>query len=159
MKDFLTTEQVGALLGVNDSRVRQLIAAGRLPATKHGHVWLVRLTDVDAVRERKTGRPALAVSRSTDPIPFTYGDLRTAMLEAKTEEDKRYLYEQLRKFHREARRHEAQSNYLGAPQNAEEATLQALSSALDPSSPQALPPTARAAWLEVLDVITRERGT
>jgi excisionase family DNA binding protein len=54
----LTAKQVGEKLGVNDSRVRQLIASGQLPAEKYGNLWLVNEGDLILVRERKiTGRP------------------------------------------------------------------------------------------------------
>ena len=57
MKQHLTTEQAGEILGVNASRVRQLIGAGRLKAEKFGHVWLILPRALDAVRDRKPGRP------------------------------------------------------------------------------------------------------
>lgn len=54
---LLNTTQVSKILGVNKSRVRQFIAAGRLPARKIGRDWLVKEEDLELVRHRKIGRP------------------------------------------------------------------------------------------------------
>ena len=54
---ILTAKQAAKALGVNDSRVRQLILAGRLPAQKFGHIWLIREKDLAKVADRKPGRP------------------------------------------------------------------------------------------------------
>lgn len=54
---MLTTRQVAARLGVSGARVRQLIAAGRLPAAKHGRDWTIRERDLALVANRKSGRP------------------------------------------------------------------------------------------------------
>jgi excisionase family DNA binding protein len=54
----LTAKQVGEKLGINDSRVRQLIISGKLPAEKYGNLWLVNEKDLELVKDRKpTGRP------------------------------------------------------------------------------------------------------
>jgi excisionase family DNA binding protein len=37
----MTTTEAGKRLGVNDSRVRQYIRAGRLPSEKHGQSYMV----------------------------------------------------------------------------------------------------------------------
>src|SRR6266436_4547832 len=58
MPDLLTTEQAGARLGVNASRVRQFILEGRLPAIKLGRDNLIREEDLTLVQERKAGRPS-----------------------------------------------------------------------------------------------------
>lgn len=39
------------------SRVHKMIAAKRLKATKLGNVWLIDPKDLDAVKDRKVGRP------------------------------------------------------------------------------------------------------
>ena len=54
---ILTAKQAAKALGVNDSRVRQLILAGRLPAQKFANVWLIHEKDLSKVADRKTGRP------------------------------------------------------------------------------------------------------
>lgn len=61
MPEFLTTGQVARRLGVHPSRVRALIAAGRLTATRAGDQWLVDADSVDRhadlVSAGATGRP------------------------------------------------------------------------------------------------------
>ena len=57
----LTAKQAAEKLSVNDSRVRQLISSGRLPAEKYGNLWLIEEKDLELVQNRKpTGRPAKA---------------------------------------------------------------------------------------------------
>ncbi len=53
----ITTKQAAKILGINDSRVRQLILAGRLPAKKFGRDWLINEKDLAKVANRKPGRP------------------------------------------------------------------------------------------------------
>ena len=57
MDKLLTCKQAAKALGVNDSRVRQLILAGRLPAKKFGPMWLIREKDLSKVANRKVGNP------------------------------------------------------------------------------------------------------
>ena len=53
----MSTKQAAAELGVNDSRVRQLIYAGRLKAERVGWEWLIHPRSLDAVRGfDKSGR-------------------------------------------------------------------------------------------------------
>ena len=54
---YLTTGDAGRMLGVNASRVRQLILAGRLKAEKFGSAWMILPRDLEAVRDRRPGRP------------------------------------------------------------------------------------------------------
>lgn len=64
MSDVLTTGQVARRLGVHPSRVRALIAAGRLTATRAGDQWLVDADSVDRhadlISAGATGRPFAA---------------------------------------------------------------------------------------------------
>jgi excisionase family DNA binding protein len=53
----LTTAQAAARLGVNASRVRQMILAGQLKARKQGRDWLIDERSLGAVAGRKVGRP------------------------------------------------------------------------------------------------------
>jgi excisionase family DNA binding protein len=53
----LTTKQAAARLGVNASRVRQLVLAGKLPAEKFGHVLMIDEQDLKPLKRRKPGRP------------------------------------------------------------------------------------------------------
>jgi excisionase family DNA binding protein len=55
--DYLTTDQAGKILGVTVRRVRALIEAGRLPASKFGKVWMINKKDLKKVAVRKPGRP------------------------------------------------------------------------------------------------------
>ena len=54
---ILTTAQAAKILKVNDSRVRQLILSGRLPAQKLGRDWIIKEKDLSKVADRKPGRP------------------------------------------------------------------------------------------------------
>ena len=59
--EFLTTNQVAAELGVTPQRVRALIRSGRLKAKTIGEgnraTYLILPADLEAVRDRKPGRP------------------------------------------------------------------------------------------------------
>lgn len=55
---YLTTTQAAERLGITSRRVVALINAGRLPAARLGRDWMIRERDLDAVRDRKPGRPA-----------------------------------------------------------------------------------------------------
>ncbi len=57
LKGFLTTKEVAERLAVSVGRIQQLIAEGRLPATKIGQTNLVKESDLKLVQDRKTGRP------------------------------------------------------------------------------------------------------
>jgi len=57
MDKILTTKQAGKALKVNESRVRQLILAGRLPAQKFGRAWMIKEKDLAKVADRKVGNP------------------------------------------------------------------------------------------------------
>ena len=54
---ILTTKFAAKALKINDSRVRQLILSGRLPALKIGRDWLIKAKDLKKVENRKPGRP------------------------------------------------------------------------------------------------------
>ena len=54
----ITAKQAAEKLNVNDSRIRQLIISGKLPAEKFGNLWLINEEDLELVKDRKpTGRP------------------------------------------------------------------------------------------------------
>lgn len=55
MADLLTTAQAAEAMGVSTQRIRQLIAEGRLSATKVGRDWLVKMPRRDP--RKATGRP------------------------------------------------------------------------------------------------------
>ena len=54
---IINTAEAAKRLGVTTNRVRALIEAKRLKATKLGSVWLIDPEDLDAVKNRKVGRP------------------------------------------------------------------------------------------------------
>lgn len=56
MKIIGTTE-AGRRLGISDARVRALIMSKRLKAVKIGGAWLIDPKDLDAVKDRRVGRP------------------------------------------------------------------------------------------------------
>ena len=45
--DILTTTEAGEILEVNQSRIRQLLIAGRLTGRKHGPVWMLDRKSVE----------------------------------------------------------------------------------------------------------------
>jgi excisionase family DNA binding protein len=54
----LTTKEAAQILGVSDARVRQLVLSGKLPAEKFGRDLMIDEADLEAVKERKPGRPS-----------------------------------------------------------------------------------------------------
>ena len=54
------TIEAARRLGISDARVRALIMSGRLKATKVGGGWLIDPKDLNAVKDRKVGRPRKA---------------------------------------------------------------------------------------------------
>ena len=54
---IISTAEAARRLGVTPNRVRALIEAKRLKAFKYGREWLIYLEDLDAVKDRKVGRP------------------------------------------------------------------------------------------------------
>lgn len=51
------TAEAAKRLNVTVSRVQKMIAAKRLKATKLGNVWVIDPKDLEAVKDRKVGRP------------------------------------------------------------------------------------------------------
>ena len=62
---LLSTPEAAAALGVTVARVQQLIWSGRLPAQKVGRDYVIQEGDLEAVKERPTGRPAKASKEKT----------------------------------------------------------------------------------------------
>ena len=54
---IISTTEAARRLGVTANRVRVLIRAKRLKAIKVGHEWLIDPKDLEAVKERRVGRP------------------------------------------------------------------------------------------------------
>ena len=58
MDEFITTTEAAERLGVSSARVRQMVLSGELPAQKLGPVNMVKASDLDLVRNRRSaGRP------------------------------------------------------------------------------------------------------
>ena len=55
--NLLSVKEAANLLGVNHQRVQALISQGRLPAQKVGNSYVIKETDLELVKDRKTGRP------------------------------------------------------------------------------------------------------
>jgi excisionase family DNA binding protein len=54
---IISTAEAAKRLNVTPDRVRKMIEAKRLKATKLGNVWLIDTKDLEAVKDRKVGRP------------------------------------------------------------------------------------------------------
>ena len=57
---IISTTEAARRLNVSPSRIRAMISSGRLKAMKVGKVWLIDPKDLDAVKDRKVGRPRKA---------------------------------------------------------------------------------------------------
>lgn len=55
--NLITTKEAAEKLGVSMRRITALIQKGRLPSTQIGREHLIKKSDLELVRERKTGRP------------------------------------------------------------------------------------------------------
>ena len=54
---IIGTAEAARRLNVTQSRVRAMIDSARLKAIKVGRDWLIDPKDLDAVKDRKVGRP------------------------------------------------------------------------------------------------------
>ena len=54
---LLSVKESAEILGVNHQRVQVLISQGRLPAQKIGNSYVIKESDLELVKDRKTGRP------------------------------------------------------------------------------------------------------
>ncbi len=73
--EWISTQQAAEKLGVNDSRIRQMVRAGQLPAQQIGRAYLINESDLALVAERKVGRP---------PKPKDEGEPATSVAEVVT---------------------------------------------------------------------------
>jgi excisionase family DNA binding protein len=53
LSNYLTVIEATKELGVNDSRVRQLIREGKLSAIKRGRDWLISKAEIERYKESK----------------------------------------------------------------------------------------------------------
>jgi excisionase family DNA binding protein len=65
-RDYITTNEAAVKLGLSRNRILDLIRFGRLPATKVGGVWLIKVSDLQLVENRKPGRPRKAKQVNSD---------------------------------------------------------------------------------------------
>jgi excisionase family DNA binding protein len=63
---IITTVEAAKRLNVTPSRVRALIQAKRLKAFKYGREWLIDPKDLEAVKNRKVGRPRKTKKRRSE---------------------------------------------------------------------------------------------
>ncbi|HMS38920.1 MAG TPA: helix-turn-helix domain-containing protein [Pyrinomonadaceae bacterium] len=61
---LLSVKESAEILGVNRQRVQTLITEGRLPAQKIGNSYVIKESDLELVKERKTGRPSKKTEKS-----------------------------------------------------------------------------------------------
>lgn len=52
-----TTKGAANTLGVTNRRIRALIKAGKLKATKNGRDWIIEEREIEKIRNRPNGRP------------------------------------------------------------------------------------------------------
>jgi excisionase family DNA binding protein len=59
--NMITTTEAATRLGVNQSRIRQLILSARLVAQKRGRDWMIEVGEIERfLRERRSaGRPRI----------------------------------------------------------------------------------------------------
>jgi len=63
---IINTAEAAKRLGVTQSRVQKMIGAKRLKATKLGNVWVIDPKDLEAVKDRKVGRPRSPARAQSD---------------------------------------------------------------------------------------------
>jgi len=61
--NLISVTEAAKRLNVTSTRVRAMISGGRLKATKVGNVWVINPKDLEAVKNRKVGRPRKAKKR------------------------------------------------------------------------------------------------
>jgi excisionase family DNA binding protein len=70
MEGYITTTEAAEMLGVSSARVRQLVADGTIPAQKFGPVNMVKVSDLEAARNRPgVGRPPNPKPQAEKPKP------------------------------------------------------------------------------------------
>jgi excisionase family DNA binding protein len=54
---LLSVKDAAAVLELSEQRIKQLIYEERLQAEKIGNQWIIAEADLEAVKDRQTGRP------------------------------------------------------------------------------------------------------
>lgn len=57
---YISTSDAAERLGITRQRVLQLIERGQLPASKFANVYMIRVADLELVKDRQPGRPPKA---------------------------------------------------------------------------------------------------
>ena len=68
---IISTAEAAQRLNVSPSRVRKMIEAKRLQATKVGNVWLIGPKDLEAVKDRTRGVLRVATRNFLSPFSDT----------------------------------------------------------------------------------------
>lgn len=64
--NYLTTKEAADILGISRSRMLDLIRAKRLPTNKVGGIHLIKIDDLELVKDRRPGYPK-GRKRKPDP--------------------------------------------------------------------------------------------
>ncbi len=56
-KKLLSVKDAAETLKLSEQRIKQLIYEERLKAEKVGNQWIIKESDLELVKDRKTGRP------------------------------------------------------------------------------------------------------
>ena len=68
-REYVSANDATALLDVNDSRIRQILRAGRLPGSfKFADTWLIPRTAVEGYRRKKPGAKRRVPTGEEKPI-------------------------------------------------------------------------------------------
>lgn len=139
------TADAARRLGVSASYVRQLIAAGDLPATRIGRAWRVLETDLDALAQQRAGRgrqvaqPVAQVAPVGADTPLSAEDafaIERALLQSENDQLQRRLAEaQQQDLQRQVDRLQAQVEDLRAQLDARDDVIRTLLTARTTSTP------------------------
>ena len=55
--EVITVTEAATIMGVHDTHVRLLIRQGKIPATRHGGIWILKRADVEGFEKSPRGRP------------------------------------------------------------------------------------------------------
>ena len=58
--NLISVTEAAKRLNVTPTRIRAMISSKRLKATKVGNMWVISPKDLEAVKDRKVGRPRKA---------------------------------------------------------------------------------------------------
>lgn len=67
--ELITANEAAKILNVTPNRVRAMITAGRLPASKLGDMYVIKKADLNLVKNRTPGRPPKAETKGKTAKP------------------------------------------------------------------------------------------